>query len=119
MRRIYLIFGMIFTLITVQGCSKDYDDVGIEDPEAALFILTVENQTGEEVEIYLKGEEGNNQFQNKGIISPGENMEVPNLGVRQTYVVRGVAPGESVEDYFFEEMFLRTSPTDITVEISN
>lgn len=119
MSRIYLIVGFIFTLFLAQGCSKDNDDVEELNPEAALFILTVENQTREEVEVYLKGETGDNQFHSKGLIPAGENMEIPNLSVRQTYVVRGVSPGESVEDSFFEEMFLRTSPTDITVEISN
>lgn len=119
MSRIFLIIGLLFTLFLVQGCSTDNDDVENLNPEAALFVLTVENQTGEEVEVYLKGETADNLFQSKGLIPAGENMEVPNLSVRQTYVVRGVSPGEDVEDHFFEEMFLRTSPTDITVEIVN
>lgn len=108
---------LLFSVLMLWSCSTDNDDEEIS-AEAATFDLILENNTGEEIEIFFKGSDPNAGFDRLGIIIPDNNFVISDVSVRQTYVVRASFVGDQVEGYFYEETINQTSPTDLTLTIN-
>lgn len=111
------IFSVLILAMTMIACSKDNDDEIDTGGEAATFNLTLENNTGQKITVYLKDSQPNAGFEERGQLAMGEVMTINNLGVRQTYVVRASYSGGSAEDYFYEQSVLHQSPTNLTLSI--
>lgn len=108
---------LIFPLLLLTGCSKDLDDEELI-VDAATFELTLLNNSGNSISVFLKDFQPNAGFVEKGTLAPGEELVIPDLYVRQTYIVRASQLGNSAEDYFYQQSVLRQSPTDLTLTIN-
>lgn len=117
MKKIMIILVTIFSMNLVGSCSTDQDDEVIT-PEAAIFDLILDNNTGEEIEIFFKGSNPDNGFERLGSIGPDKRFVISDLIVHQTYVLRASFMGDSAEGYFYEQTINQTSPTDITLVIN-
>ncbi|MCM4158548.1 hypothetical protein FHG64_13255 [Antarcticibacterium flavum] len=117
MKKKMLILVLLMGAILFTGCHKNSDDELDFIPGDANYDLTLENDTEEEIEIYLQGFTSED-FERKGLLAPGEEMVIQ-LTVEYTYVVRAVNVGESQENYFFQESITRLSPADLTLMIRN
>lgn len=118
MNTIIKVFVLIFSVMMLWSCSSDYDDE-IITAEAATFDLILENNTGEEVEIFFKGSAPNEGFDRLGIINDNNRFVISDLSVRQTYVVRASFIGNNVEGFFYEQTINQTDPTDVTLVIND
>lgn len=116
MKSKFLLLKVFFMLSVFLSCGTDNDDEGIT-PVAATFDLILENNSGEEVEIFLKGRTSNEEFERHGVVYPDDNFIISELSVRQTYVVRASFLGDNAEGYFYEQTIEQTSPTDVTLTI--
>lgn len=108
---------LIFSVVMLWSCSTDNDDEAIS-AEAATFDLILENNTGEEIEIFFKGSDPNEGFDRLGIINPDNNFVISDVSVRQTYVVRASFIGDNVDGFFYEQTINQTDPTDVTLVIN-
>lgn len=111
------IYAVLILAFTVIACSKDNDDEVETGGEAATFNLTLENNTGRKIFIYLKGSDPNAGFEERGQLVFGEEITINNLGIRQTYVVRASLTGGSPEDYFYEQNVFHQTPTNLRLTI--
>lgn len=109
---------LIFSVVLLWSCSTDNDDEAISG-EAATFDLIHENNTGAEIEIFLKDSDPNAGFDRMGIVNPENNFVVSDLSVRQTYVVRASFLGNFAEGYFYEQTINQTSPIDLILVIND
>lgn len=116
MKSQFMLFKVCLILSVFFSCGTDMDDEDIT-PEAATFDLTLENNTGEEIEMFLKGRTSNEEFERFGVVYPDDNFTFSELSVRQTYVVRASFLGDNVEGFFYEQTINQTSPTDLTLVI--
>lgn len=115
MKKIMMFMVLVLGVTMFTGCHKDADDEGDLVPGNAYYDLILENDTDEEIEIYLQGLTSED-FERRGLVGPGEEMIIQ-LTVEFTYVIRATAPGAPLDDYFFQESVTRTSPTDMTLVI--
>ncbi len=107
---------LLLPLLLLTGCSKDNDDE-LENVDAATFELTLVNNTANTVTIFLKDSQPNAGFAQRGTIAPGAEMVLPDLYVRQAYVIRASQQGNSAEDFFYEQTVIRESPTALVLTI--
>lgn len=107
---------LLFSIFIFMSCSTDQDDEDIT-PEIVTFDLILENNTGEEIEIFFKGSNSDAGFDRLRIIDPDDNYTITDLSVRQTYVVRASFLGDNVNGFFYEQTINQTSPTDVTLVI--
>lgn len=118
MKGIVTLIILIFTGSLLLGCSTDnYVYPKPDDAEAALFDLTLENSTTDEVTIFLRGTDATQGFKPMGNVSENSDMIIEDLGVNQTYVVRAAFSNQEMEDYFYEQSILQDSPTDLRLVI--
>lgn len=110
-------FGaFIVGLLIIAGCSTD--NFIYPPPEAAYFNLFIENNTQNKISIYLQASHNNSQgFEHMGNLAVGEELEITELGVRQTYIVRAAVSDSPPQNYFYQQLILRDSPTDVFLTI--
>lgn len=110
-------FSLLILIVGIISCSTNNDDEVDTPSTAVTYNLTLQNNTGSRIFIYLKGSQPEEGFIEKGPMARGEEMVLSGLGVRQTYVVRASFNGEDPEDYFYQQSVFRVSPTDLTLPI--
>lgn len=117
MKKKMMFMMLVLCAAMFTGCHKDANDNVDFVPGNINYDLILENDTEEEIEIYLQGL-ASEDFERRGLLGPGEEMIIQ-LTVEFTYVVRATTPGAPLDDYFFQESVTRTSPTDVTLIIRN
>lgn len=117
MKKIMMFMVLLLGAVMFTGCHKEADDEIDFVPGNAYYDLTLENDTDQEIEIYLQGLTGED-FERRGLLGQGEEMIIQ-LTVEFNYEVRATYVGASPEDYFFQESVTRSSPTDITLVIKD
>lgn len=116
MKRIHLILILVFSAAVLGGCSEDEED--IELTNVALYELRLTNGTAADVEVFFLSNRPNEEFENKGILEPGQELVISNLVVRETYVVAAADPGGTQQEFFYEQTLNRSSPTNVSLTIT-
>lgn len=112
----FMMFLILFSAIGIfTGCSGD-DDSG-EPVEAGVYNLTLQNNTDNEVIVFLKDAELTAGFEERGTIAAGGEIVLEELVVRQSYVVRASLTQDPSE-FFYEETVFQATPTDVTLQIN-
>ncbi len=97
------------------GCQDDSD---IE--ETIKYTLTIENNTSEDVDVYLNGNLDQSGFVNEGTVMAGQSKQISNLVIDVNYTLRAVLSGKPLEEYFDERNFVNNDPEkfDLTIQIT-
>lgn len=97
---------ILFTLIIISfttSCSED-DDASIPDPSMS-FDLIIENERGVTIDVYVRNDDTQSNFENKGRIVTGQEITISNLATETNYTLRAVEQGNSISNFFYERPF--------------
>lgn len=116
MKRILKLSIVLAGILIFLGCHSNDNEPDVV-PGDVHYDLILENNTEEEIEIYIKGLAGED-FDRRGLLGAGEEMEFQFV-IELTYVIRATYPGDALEDYFYEESISRSSPIDMVLSIND
>ncbi len=103
---ISMILTMALFFVSISSCKKD-------DTETIVnYTLRIENNMDQAYDIYMKNNVSNLDFIQSGYVAANSTLEIQDLTIGFQYTLRGVTPGNSVDDYEFEEVFTSNSNGD-------
>ncbi len=103
---ISMILAMALFIVSISSCKKD-------DTETIVYYnLRIENNMDQAYDIYMKNNVSNLDFIQEGHVAANSTLELKDLTIGIQYTLRGVTPGNSVDDYEFEQVFTSNSNGD-------
>ena len=103
---ISMILTMALFFVSISSCKKD-------DTETIVnYTLRIENNMDQAYDIYMKNNVSNLDFIQSGYVAANSTLEIQDLTIGFQYTLRGVTPGNSVDDYEFEQVFTSNSNGD-------
>ena len=103
---ISMILTMALFFVSISSCKKDDNETIVH------YNLRIENNMDEAYDIYMKNNASNLDFIQEGHVAANSTLELVDLTIGIQYTLRGVTPGNSVDDYDFEEVFTSNSNGD-------
>ena len=103
---ISIILTMALFIVSISACKKD-------DTEADVhYNLKIENNMDQAYDIFMKNNASNLNFIQQGHVAAQSTIEIKDLTIGLHYTLRGVIPGNSVDDYEFEKAFTSDNNVD-------
>ncbi|MDT0676060.1 hypothetical protein [Autumnicola musiva] len=102
MKKPIKIILLILLPLSILSCSNNDDNI---EEEKIYYDLMINNETSDDIDIFLNTVSDTRGFVNNGSIAAGGEMLINDLEANVTYEIRAVNSGEPVENFLIEIPF--------------